>query len=385
MFRYTYYIEYFIASEPNTKYYGYYSCNEELQESIILTHKEVATFDITPLSTLADFLVYGKYLSNEALASIHKIREEDTYSIIVNILSKHTNKFEFNSYISNDMYLILDRTFRAISLIEDKNISTDEVESIVNLLNDKLPKIEQYSNYLLIQAEIDFRLYIRRKKSILFCKRIAQEIIRLIGKENIRIYDRIDPSLLDKLHIKLYNSLYTSLKTIGQVIFRMTSIFGFAYEYSACISLKGYFNRILEYLSLELDEDFPQNFLTNNAVKKKIITKEYSKQEVLEKLSPSYMNRNKVEIILNEVDENYHIKDCSKLDKACLALLLRENCNFLDQNLSKKFAQLRKLILQYYEEADVSYKENDCKLRKEELYAQYLTFWKKMRNKGSYM
>ena len=272
MFRYTYYIEYFIASEPNTKYYGYYSCNEELQESIILTHKEVATFDITPLSTLADFLVYGKYLSNEALASIHKIREEDTYSIIVNILSKHTNKFEFNSYISNDMYLILDRTFRAISLIEDKNISTDEVESIVNLLNDKLPKIEQYSNYLLIQAEIDFRLYIRRKKSILFCKRIAQEIIRLIGKENIRIYDRIDPSLLDKLHIKLYNSLYTSLKTIGQVIFRMTSIFGFAYEYSAYISLKGYFNRILEYLSLELDEDFPQNFLTNNTVKKKIIT-----------------------------------------------------------------------------------------------------------------
>lgn len=385
MFRYTYYIEYFIASEPNAKYYGYYSCDDKLQECITLTHKEVCSFWVSPLSTLADFLVYGKYLSNEALKALHKIREESTYAINVNILSKHTNKFEFNSYISNDMYLILDRTFRAISLIEEKNILTDEVESIVNLLNDKLPKIEQYSNYLLIQAEIDFRLNIQRKKSILFCKRIVQEIIRLIGKENIRIYDRVDPSCLDKLHYKLYHSLHTSLKVIGQVIFRMTTIFGFGYEYSAYVSLKGYFNRILEYLSLELDEDFPQNFLTNNAAKKKMIAKEYSKQEVLEKLSPSYINRSKVELILNEVDQNYHIKDCSKLDKACLALLLRENCNFLDQNLSKKFAQLRKLILQYYEEADVSYKENDCKLRKEELYAQYPTFWKKMRNKGSYM
>lgn len=114
--------------------------------------------------------------------------------------------------------------------------------------------------------------------------------------------------------------------------------------YSLCF-ITYFFNRILEYLDLEIGISDTSNqkveILQNNI-------EENSKQELLEKLCPVYKNRKELETILDEIDEHYHIEACSKLDKVAIILLLREHCNFLNQNIAKKFNQLRKLVLQYY-------------------------------------
>lgn len=160
----------------------------------------------------------------------------------------------------------------------------------------------------------------------------------------------------------------------------MTTLFGFSYQYTPYVSLRTFFNRILEYLDLEIGISDTSNqkveILQNNI-------EENSKQELLEKLCPVYKNRKELETILDEIDEHYHIEACSKLDKVAIILLLREHCNFLNQNIAKKFNQLRKLVLQYYGFSDVSYKENDCKEKRIELYGYYPMFWEKMKNRNS--
>lgn len=171
---------------------------------------------------------------------------------------------------------------------------------------------------------------------------------------------------------------------MSHILNLMTSILGFSYEYTPYIELRDYFNKIMTYLCLELGEDITTKN-EESSKKKDPIEKEYSKKEILEKLCPAYLHRNKVEQILNEINDSYHINECSKIEKASLVLLIRDHCNFLDQNIAKKFNQLRKLIMQYYGQTDISYKENDCLQKKEELYSRYPMFWNKMKNKGSYM
>ena len=124
----------------------------------------------------------------------------------------------------------------------------------------------------------------------------------------------------------------------------MTTLFGFSYQYTPYVSLRTFFNRILEYLDLEIGISDTSNqkveILQNNI-------EENSKQELLEKLCPVYKNRKELETILDEIDEHYHIEACSKLDKVAIILLLREHCNFLNQNIAKKFNQLRKKLYLY--------------------------------------
>ena len=384
MLKYTYHIEYYITDIPQEKYYGYYSCDDVLEKSIIITSKNVHSFYIDPLSVLASFIVEGKYLSNSKLQELYFLGENGTYSIQINILESYTNKYESNRYISNDLYLILDRTFRAIKLMTESEIERNEVDSIHNVIENKLAKIDLYSNYLLIETESPFLLHINRTKSLQYCKKVLTEIIRLLDEKSIAIYDSIDFGSLDDLHRKLYKSLQTSIRSMSHILNLMTSILGFSYEYTPYIELRDYFNKIMTYLCLELGEDITTKN-EESSKKKDPIEKEYSKKEILEKLCPAYLHRNKVEQILNEINDSYHINECSKIEKASLVLLIRDHCNFLDQNIAKKFNQLRKLIMQYYGQTDISYKENDCLQKKEELYSRYPMFWNKMKNKGSYM
>lgn len=378
MMKFTYYIEYYIEENSDKKYYGYYSCNDKLEGSITITNKNVHSLYIDTRSVLASFLTGGKYLSNKALNDLIFLYDGKEYSIRINILKAYANKYEFNRYISNDLYLIIDKTFRGIRQIEE-NIEEEEVDEISNILKNKLEDLDLYSNYLLTEAEFDFLVQLDREASIQYCEKILYEICKLLDTQNISIYDKIDYNSLDNTHKKLYITLQTSLTGISHILYQMTSIFGFTYEYTPYISLQTYLSRLMEYIKNELAAVHPTPLNTEKD-KKNYIKKELNKQAILEILCPlKYQNRMKD--ILNRIDTQYHITNCSKLDKACLILLLKEHCAFLDKNASKKFNKFRELILQYYEQSDVSYKENDCKNRKNELYSQYPIFWKEMNNK----
>lgn len=104
-----------------------------------------------------------------------------------------------------------------------------------------------------------------------------------------------------------------------------------------------------------------------------------SKEQLLTELCPSYKKRQKLKEILEDVDKNYHLARMSKLDVACIALLLRDNCFLFNQNIANKFTQFRKKLLAYYGLENVSYKENHCKERKDELRDQCPALWRDIR------
>lgn len=104
-----------------------------------------------------------------------------------------------------------------------------------------------------------------------------------------------------------------------------------------------------------------------------------SKEQLLTELCPPIAQRRKLKEILREVDENYHLSRMTKLDVACIALLLQKHCFLFNQNIATKFTQFRKRILAYYGLDDVSYKENHCKERMEELQKQCPNLWRDIR------
>lgn len=383
MKKYTYRIEYYTPDNPKSKKESYFSSDEKFEKNFLLTDKDIHSTLITPKSTLSEFIVGGKYMTNDAFRKV-LYSYDKTATIRVNILEEYQNKFEFNRYISNDLYVILNRTCRGITLLDpqedtDEN-EINEINDIINILSQKIPQIELYGNYLLIEAEQPRLIRLEEKEPIIYCKTIVQEIIKLLKGSSLSTYDNADHANMDKLHTTLYMSIYDSLLGISHILFLMTSMFGFAYQYTAFTPLKTFFNKLLCFIDIELGVDIDATNLTPKS--NRIIDKEIARQETLETLCPAYTKRNLVEEFLNKIDEEYHISRCSKLDQACLVLLLKKHCKLIDQNIAKKFTQLRLNVLTYYNLPNVSYKENDCKQRAEELLNQAPTLWNEIKRRG---
>ena len=379
MLKYTYHLEYYIGSAPHNKHEGFYSCNELLEKEIVLTEKDVRCLRITPLTRLASFLVGSAYLATDELRQLCYIYDGE-YQIYVRVIERYDNMFELSDSLSNDLYLFINRISKAILFFEKADLTVGDIVEIGDSLKNKLLSLDLFSNYLLIEAEVDFLIHIDRLSSLKYCKAIVQEIISIINEDVMLAYNKVEYVRLDERHKQLFDIVQSSIEGINGVLYKMTTLFGFSYQYTPYVSLRTFFNRILEYLDLEIGISDTSNqkveILQNNI-------EENSKQELLEKLCPVYKNRKELEAILDEIDEYYHIEACSKLDKVAIILLLREHCNFLNQNIAKKFNQLRKLVLQYYGFSDVSYKENDCKEKRIELYGYYPMFWEKMKNRNS--
>lgn len=91
---------------------------------------------------------------------------------------------------------------------------------------------------------------------------------------------------------------------------------------------------------------------------------EIDKEKMLEKLCPSFNNREQVKKILEKVDERFEITngECSKLDIATLCLILKEKCSLFNKNI-KNFSDFKEYVCLYYGVVNPSYKKNDCIVR----------------------
>ena len=112
-------------------------------------------------------------------------------------------------------------------------------------------------------------------------------------------------------------------------------------------------------------------------------TVELDKEKILEKLCPSFNNREQVKKILEKVDERFEITvgECSKLDIATLCLILKEKCSLFNRNI-KNFSDFKEYVCLYYGVVNPSYKKNDCIVgsgtspsRFDELYHDNGAFW----------
>lgn len=112
-------------------------------------------------------------------------------------------------------------------------------------------------------------------------------------------------------------------------------------------------------------------------------TVELDKEKILEKLCPSFNNREQVKKILEKVDERFEITvgECSKLDIATLCLILKEKCSLFNRNI-KNFSDFKEYVCLYYGVVNPSYKKNDCiagsgtsPSRFDELYNDNGAFW----------
>lgn len=110
---------------------------------------------------------------------------------------------------------------------------------------------------------------------------------------------------------------------------------------------------------------------------------EIDKEKMLEKLCPSFNNREQVKKILEKVDERFEITngECSKLDIATLCLILKEKCSLFNKNI-KNFSDFKEYVCLYYGVVNPSYKKNDCIVRNgstpsrfDELYNDNGAFW----------
>jgi len=116
---------------------------------------------------------------------------------------------------------------------------------------------------------------------------------------------------------------------------------------------------------------------------KKKVGIEIDKEKILEKLCPSFNNREQVKKILEKVDERFEITngECSKLDIATLCLILKDKCSLFNKNI-KNFSDFKEYVCLYYGVVNPSYKKNDCIVRNgstpsrfDELYNDNGAFW----------
>ena len=110
---------------------------------------------------------------------------------------------------------------------------------------------------------------------------------------------------------------------------------------------------------------------------------EIDKEKILEKLCPSFNNREQVKKILEKVDERFEISsgECSKLDIATLCLILKKKCSLFNKNM-RNFSDFKEYVCLYYGVVNPSYKKNDCIVSKgsslsrfDELYNDNGAFW----------
>ena len=105
------------------------------------------------------------------------------YQIYVRVIERYDNMFELSDSLSNDLYLFINRISKAILFFEKADLTVGDIVEIGDSLKNKLLSLDLFSNYLLIEAEVDFLIHIDRLSSLKYCKAIVQEIISIINED----------------------------------------------------------------------------------------------------------------------------------------------------------------------------------------------------------
>lgn len=367
MRKYTYQLSYHLNNDSNVCQ-SYYSCDEKLEKEFEITNTDYRSVLATPTSKLASYIVES-LLAIPNYIDYNTLHYED-WTISVKIEDKHTNLFQLNNFLSNDIYILIHNCKEVINGIhsEDANINSN-----ADIIKEELCSLEKYANYLQVESEQAFIVHIDRRASLNLCRKVVEEVLRVFGKETIYFFDKVDTGLLIK-YMPSYELVSKALKAIGDIFCKILIPSGLAYKYTQYVSLYEYLNGLLNHIALELG-DYTQEGKETKKLKNSIELI-YTKERLLETLSPRFVPRKFVEESLDNIGKDYHIAECCKLDKACLAVLFFENCHLLNKNLS--FAKYRGLFLHYFGIKDVSYKPNDCTARKEELRRQYPMLWRRI-------
>lgn len=231
------------------------------------------------------------------------------------------------------------------------------------------------TNYFKCKIELDFLQHIKRKEPLEYTFQIVNEIYKTLGYNIIKKNDKLDWDYMQitKYQRGVFNNLKNVIKNISSVIAEITNLFGFQYNYSVYITLNFYFKRVLEILYTEFsllpkeDVYIEDEINTDNELIKQ--------RKILSELT-DWNNVDRLFNILYNLDGLYNFKELKKLDRCCIALLLIKYCPLFDTKTTKPFCNFRKMICEYYDTSDVTFKENDCKDRIEEVYNEQKGFWR---------
>ena len=361
----TYIIEYFYDFNPEEIETCYFTSDKNVKDGIIKS-EQIHSIHITWQSEL------GYIITDNSTELYLRHRDGNPYQIHYKILKQIDVKFDKSKILSNDLISYLDLIELGSTLVE-RNPTTKEVQMYKSLISSY--DINLICDYFVSRIKLDFYQHIWIKEPLEYLYNIVDTISKTLTYENIKRFDKLDFDLdyyseKDDNKIKVYELIIKSIKRLSKVISEVTTIFRFHYDYSPYVSLNYYLKRVQELLYTEI-------CLLPVDVQKKIeMDNELVRQRNILAELADYNNIDRLSNILYNVDVLYNFKELKKLDRCCIALLLIEHCPLFKNNATKPFNKFRKLICEYYGASDVSFKENDCKDRIEEVYNKHRGFWR---------
>lgn len=346
--KYTYYIRWKIISynevetairkemdEYPEACYSYICSNYRYENEYILTDnsKNDANMVVKEL--------YEKLYKRRAVYGVDKI--------LYQIVGVHQNLFDFNEFISNDMYMIYKLLSRLLELYWGEDLG--ELRRVRLSLRDYLSDWRLKSFYLYAHAE-NLRK-VNGIQYILYSSTIIDQIVSILGKEALDKLKKIRyGEFVDKQHVMAYDTLRKAEQyAINHVV---NSISNFDSRMPKLI-----INNSITDLKMHINLLLADNGYKLPAKSFSFVPAKYiDKEEVLEKLCP-FIHRRRVEDILQDVDKSLGLtlNNMDKLEQTSVFLLLYKRCNLFNKMVFSKF---KFLLTQYYGISDNSYKENDC-------------------------
>ena len=362
----TYTIEYYYDFNPEEIKICNFTTDEELKDDI-LTSEQIHSIYVTLQGKL------GVILNDDSSKLAYRHRIGNPYRVHYKILKQVDVKFDENEYLSNDLIIYLNLIELGCTLVE-KNPTTEEVQMYNALINSY--DINLICDYFISKIKLEFYQHILIKEPLEYLYNIISAIPKTLTYNNIKRYDKLDFNLeyLNKEHknkIEVYETIIEVLKRLSRVISEITTLFRFHYDYSPYVTLNYYFSRVQELIHTEIAQFPERNSYSNVELDNELIRQ----RNILSELT-DYNNINRLSNILYNLDLLYNFKELKKLDRCCIALLLANFCPLFKKQAIKPFKKFKKLICEYYGTPDVSFKENDCVRRAEELLNQHRGFWR---------
>lgn len=362
----TYHLEYYYDFAPEKIETCYFTTDRVIKDGVIKS-EQIHSIRITWQSEL------GYIITGNSTELYLRHRDDNPYQIHYKILKQDDVEFDENKYLTENLIAYLS-LIEIGSILVERNPTTKEVQEYKALINSC--DINLICDYFVSRIKLDFYQHILIKEPLEYLYNIVDNISKTLTYENIKRFDKLDFDLdyysgKDDNKIKVYELIIKSIKRLSQVVSEVTTIFRFHYDYSPYVSLNYYLKRVQELLYTEI------GLLPVEDVQKKIeLDNELVRQRNILSELADYNNIDRLFNILYNVDVLYNFKELKKLDRCCIALLLIEHCPLFKNNVTKPFNKFRKLICEYYGTSDVSFKENDCKDRIEEVYNQQKGFWR---------
>lgn len=360
----TYKIEYFFDFKPEELQICYFTTDKEVKDDIIKSD-EIYSIRITLKSQLAAIMTNDSWELWNKHANL-----KQKYQIHYKILNQSNVIFNHNKYLSDDFISYIKLIETGVALMKRKSSNAN-----IKIYNDELKKYDckLVTNYFKCKIELDFLQHIKIKEPLEFLFNVVDVIYNVLGYDLIKEYDLLswEFSQMDEKKKNSYIKIQDIIKNISSVISELTDIFGFHYNYSAYVSLNYYLKRVQELIYTEI------GLIPEEDTQKKLeIENELIRQRKILSVLAEWNNIDRLFNILYDLDKVYNFKVLKKLDKCCIALLLIKYCPLIMEKATKPFYEFRKLICEYYGTPDVSFKENDCKDRIEEVYNEHKGFWR---------